>query len=64
MVQSNFGIRFIPEPLAIDAIAQNQVYKIPVLEDISPRTISIIYDTEYPQSLAAKEFLKFLTLLF
>ena len=61
MVQSNFGIGFIPEPLARDAIAQNQVYKILVHEKISPRTISIIYDSEYPQSLAAKEFLKFLT---
>lgn len=61
MVQSNFGIGFIPEPLARIAIQQNTVYEISVQEKIAPRTISIIYDTEYPQSLAAKEFLNFLT---
>ena len=37
------------------------VFEIEVEEKLPTRNIILIYDTEYPQSIASKEFQKFLS---
>ena len=60
-VRHNLGIGFIPPEFAIDDLDSEEIFEIHVQETFPERNITLIYDTEYPQSIAAKEFLKFLS---
>ena len=55
-VRHNLGIEFAEE----EKKAEN-VFEIEVEEKLPTRNIILIYDTEYPQSIASKEFQKFLS---
>lgn len=60
-VRHNLGIGFIPPEFAIDDLDSEEIFEIHVQETFPERNITLIYYTEYPQSIAAKEFLKFLS---
>lgn len=59
-VRHNLGLGFIPAEFADAELESGQVFEIKVKEKLPERNIVLIYDTEYPQSIAAKEFQKFL----
>ena len=59
-VKHNLGIGFIPEEFARAEIESGNVFEINVEEALPERSVILIYDTEYPQSIASKEFQKFL----
>ena len=59
-VRHNLGIGFIPPEFAKDDLESGEVFEIEVKETFPQRNIVLIYDTEYPQSIAAKAFLRFL----
>ena len=59
-VRHNLGLGFIPAEFADAELKSGQVFEIKVKEKLPERNIILIYDTEYPQSIAAKEFQKFL----
>ena len=59
-VRHNLGIGFIPPEFAKDDLESGEVFEIEVKETFPQRNIILIYDTEYPQSIAAKAFLRFL----
>ena len=59
-VRHNLGLGFIPAEFASTELKSGQVFEIKVKEKLPERNIILIYDTEYPQSIAAKEFQKFL----
>lgn len=59
-VRHNLGLGFIPAEFADAELESGQIFKIKVKEKLPERNIILIYDTEYPQSIAAKEFQKFL----
>lgn len=59
-VRHNLGLGFIPAEFADADLKSGQVFEIKVKEKLPERNIILIYDTEYPQSIAAKEFQKFL----
>ena len=59
-VRHNLGIGFIPAEFAESDLKAGQVFEIKVKEKLPERNIILIYDAEYPQSIAAKEFQKFL----
>ena len=59
-VRHNLGLGFIPAEYADAELKSGQVFEIKVKEKLPERNIILIYDTEYPQSIAAKEFQKFL----
>ncbi len=59
-VRHNLGLGFIPAEFADAELESGQVFEIKVKEKLPERNIILIYDTEYPQSIAAKEFQKFL----
>ena len=60
-VRHNLGIGFVPEEFAEEEKKAENVFEIEVEEKLPPRNIILIYDTEYPQSIASKEFQKFLS---
>lgn len=59
-VRHNLGLGFIPAEFADAELMSGQVFEIKVKEKLPERNIVLIYDMEYPQSIAAKEFQKFL----
>lgn len=59
-VRHNLGLGFIPAEFADVELKSGQVFEIKVKEKLPERNIVLIYDMEYPQSIAAKEFQKFL----
>ena len=59
-VRHNLGLGFIPAEFADADLKSGQVFEIKVKEKLPERNIILIYDMEYPQSIAAKEFQKFL----
>ena len=59
-VRHNLGLGFIPAEFADAELKSGQVFEIKVKEKLQERNIILIYDMEYPQSIAAKEFQKFL----
>ena len=59
-VRHNLGLGFIPAEFADAELKSGQVFEIKVKEKLPERNIRLIYDMEYPQSIAAKEFQKFL----
>lgn len=59
-VRHNLGLGFIPAEFADSELKSGQVFEIKVKEKLPERNIILIYDVEYPQSIAAKEFQKFL----
>ena len=52
--------RFIPAEFATEDLRQGTVFEIAVEEKLPQRSIQLVYDTEYPQSVASKTFLEFL----
>ena len=59
-VRHNLGLGFIPAEFADAELKSGQVFEIKVKEKLPERNIVLIYDMEYPQSIAVKEFQKFL----
>lgn len=59
-VRHNLGLGFIPAEFADAELKSGQLFEIKVKEKLPERNIILIYDMEYPQSIAAKEFQKFL----
>ena len=59
-VRHNLGLGFIPAEFADAELKSGQVFEIKVKEKLPERNIVLIYDMEYTQSIAAKEFQKFL----
>ena len=59
-VRHNLGLGFIPAEFADAELKSGQGFEIKVKEKLPERNIVLIYDMEYPQSIAAKEFQKFL----
>lgn len=59
-VRHNLGIGFIPAEFAAEDIRQESLFEIAIEEKLPERNILLVYDTEYPQSIASKTFQKFL----
>ena len=60
-VRHNLGIGFIPEEFAKKDLEDGTVFEIHVTETFPERDIILVYDTEYPQSIASKQFQNFIS---
>ncbi len=58
-VRHNLGIGFIPAAFAKGELEAGRVFQIELKEVFPERNILLIYDTEYPQSIASKAFQRF-----
>lgn len=61
MIQNDLGIGFLPEVYARDAIAQKEVYRLALTEEIPERQICIVEHTGHPLSVAAATLKNMLT---
>ncbi len=59
-VRCNLGLGFIPAEFAQGDLQAGNIFEIRLREGLPERNIILIYDTEYPQSIASQEFMKFL----
>lgn len=59
-VKHNMGMGFIPPEFAKDAIALGEVMEIKLDEPLTDRCVTMVYDSDAPQSTAAREFRGFL----
>lgn len=62
LVKCDLGLAFLPEEFAEESLERGEVFKIPLIEQIPQRQISLIRDSRRPLSIAAKEFWKMLCL--
>ena len=60
-VRCNLGIGFVPAEFIQGDLKAGNIFEINVREALPERNIILIYDTEYPQSIASQEFQKFLS---
>ena len=61
-VRCNLGIGFVPAEFIQGDLKAGNIFEINVQEALPERNILLIYDTEYPQSIASQEFQKFLSI--
>ncbi len=59
-IEHNLGIGFLPPEFAKEALDTGSVFRIHIPDELPHRTISLVYDSEYPQSVASTAFRKFL----
>ena len=59
-IEHNLGIGFLPPEFAKEALDTGSVLRIHIPDELPHRTISLVYDSEYPQSVASTAFRKFL----
>ncbi len=59
-VRHNLGIGFIPFEFACGDMEAGTVFRVSLKESIPLREISLIYDTEFPQSIASRKFRQFM----
>lgn len=60
MIKNDLGIGFIPEIFAEEALAQKEVYKLSLTEEIPERQICFVEHTGHPLSIAAATLKKML----
>ena len=57
MVKSELGLAFIPEPMAREAVEEEEVVTIPLAgRDTDKREICLVYDYQHPLNSAARQF--------
>ena len=59
-IEHNLGIGFLPPEFVRGALDMGSVFQIHFPDEMPHRRISLVYDTEYPQSIAATTFRKFM----
>ena len=58
MVSHNFGVGFVPQNMAEDAIERGEVFRIRLAEELPARQICLITDPHHPRSRASRELSK------
>ncbi len=58
-IEHNLGIGFLPPEFAKEAMMSGNVFQIEILDEMPDRSVSLVYDSEYPQSIASTAFRKF-----
>ena len=60
LIQSNLGIGFVPEDLALPLLEKQQLVQIRINNTIPPRSIQIVSDKGRRKSTAADAFYQYL----
>lgn len=58
-IEHNLGIGFLPPEFVKEAMMSGNVFQIEILDEMPDRSVSLVYDSEYPQSIASTAFRKF-----
>ena len=54
LVKSELGLAFLPEPMAKDALARNEIVQIKLREKVPERMVCLVYDRKRPLSAAVQ----------
>ncbi len=55
LVQKNFGLGFIPEKIAQEALERGDIFKVNLLDKVPTRSICMVLNPEHPQTKLIKE---------
>lgn len=58
MISHNFGLGFVPQDMAEEAISRGEVFRIKLVEELPERQICMITDSHHPHSNASRLFIK------
>jgi DNA-binding transcriptional LysR family regulator len=58
MIRHNFGLGFVPQGMANEAIERGEVFQIPLAELLPSRSIYMVTDPRHPQTNASRELMK------
>ncbi|MBD5132648.1 MAG: LysR family transcriptional regulator [Clostridiales bacterium] len=58
MICHNFGLGFVPQGMAEDAIERGEVFRIELDEELPERSICMVSDPHHPHTNASREFYK------
>lgn len=58
MVRHNFGLGFVPQSLAEEAIERGEIFKVKLEKELPPRHICLITDPHHPLTSASRELVR------
>ncbi len=58
MISHDFGLGFVPQGMADEAIERGEVFRIPLVKELPAREILMITDPHHPQTNASRELAK------
>lgn len=58
MISHNFGLGFVPQGMAQEAIDRGEVFRLPLEKEMPKRSICMVTDPNRPRTSASREFLK------
>lgn len=58
MVRHNFGLGFVPQGMAQEAIGRGEVFKVALEQELPPRYICLITDPHHPLTSASRELVR------
>lgn len=61
MISHNFGLGFVPQDMAEEAIKRGQVFKVNFETELPQRYICMVTDPHHPQTNVSREFSKLIT---
>ena len=61
MISHNFGLGFVPQDMAEEAIKRGEVFRVALAKELPPRNICMVTDPHHPQTNASREFAKLIT---
>lgn len=61
MISHNFGLGFVPQDMANDAIGRGEVFRIPLDKELPKRHICMITDPHHPHTNASRALIKQIT---
>ena len=61
MISHNFGLGFVPQPMAEAAIERGEVFRVPLETPLPERQICMVTDPHHPHTNAARMLYKTIT---
>ena len=58
LVKNNLGLAFLPEPMALESLAKQEVLQIAISEKLPLRHICLVHDHQHPLNSGARELKK------
>ena len=58
LVKNNLGLAFLPEPMALESLAKQEVLQIAISEKLPLRDICLVHDHQHPLNSGARELKK------
>lgn len=61
MAAHNFGLGFVPQGIAENAIEKGEVFRVNLEEELPPRYVCLVMSPNHPQTSASRELARMIT---